>query len=229
MGLITGTQVINKAATQLLDAANTRWTRSELMGWMSDGQRQIVQIQPNASATTIAFPLVVGTRQILPADGYLLLDLYRNMGANGTTPGRALRVVSRSVLDGQNPNWHTDTASNIQKNFVYDMQEPRSFYVWPPSDGTNQVELCYSRTPAEITDETQPLLIGDVLQTALLDYVLFRANSKDAEYAPGVELAKMYQESFAQAMGKVAVLEETNNPNQTLGGRNAQPMPGANS
>mgnify|MGYP003704747237 CR=1 FL=1 len=36
----------------------------------------------------------------------------------------------------------------------------------------------------------------DIFKTAITDYVLYRACSKDAEYAAGVALAKNYLDSF---------------------------------
>ncbi|MEM5400860.1 DUF6682 family protein [Paraburkholderia unamae] len=229
MGTITCTEIINKAATQLLDTANTRWPRTELLGWISDGQRQIVQMQPNASATTVAFPLVAGTRQTLPANGYLLLDIYRNLGTTGTTPGRAIRIVSRTLLDAQDPDWHIANTNPTTKNYVYDVNDKTAFYVYPPAPGGTYIELCYAQAITDFTQESQTIVIEDTLQTCLLDYVLWRACSKDAEYAPGLQLANMYMSSFMQAMGKVQSVETIDNVNKSLGGNNAQPMPGANS
>jgi hypothetical protein len=229
MGTITCKQIIDKVSTQLLDDSNTRWTRAELLGWLCDGQRAIVLIQPNASSSTSSLKLVSGTRQALPADGYLLLDVYRNMGPNGNAPGRAVRVVSREIVDAQDPYWHTLTGTGSVMNYIYDVQDTQAFYVYPPSNGLNTLEINYSRIPSDITDETQPIVISDVLQTALVDYILYRANSKDAEFAPGMQLASQYLQTFMAQMGKATGEEAQNSPNQSLGQGNAQPQPGATS
>ena len=88
MGTVTAQTILNKAAIQLTDIANIRWTRAELLSWLNDGMRQIVVIQPSASSTTSVVKLDAGTRQTIPDDGWLLLAIYRNMGTTGTTPGR---------------------------------------------------------------------------------------------------------------------------------------------
>jgi len=80
MGTVTAKTIIDKAAIQLIDLTNIRWTRAELLSWLNDGMRQIVLIQPSASTTTVSKLLVAGTRQTLPVDGWLLLSVYRNMG-----------------------------------------------------------------------------------------------------------------------------------------------------
>ena len=220
MGTVTAKTIIDKATVQLIDLANIRWTRAELLSWLNDGVRQIVTIQPSASSTTVSKQLVAGTRQTLPADGWLLLSVYRNMGTNGTTPGRAIRLVSREIIDGFNPNWHTDTAKAEVRNYIYSNQDQAAFFVYPPNTGTQYVELNYSAQPADLTNENQPIAIFDIFQSALVDYILYRACSKDAEYAPGLQLAQGYMATFVAAVQGKTASEVTNDPTQALGPRN---------
>jgi len=219
MGTVTAKTIIDKAATQLIDIAGVRWTRAELLGWLNDGMRQIVLIQPSASSTTAAVQLVAGTRQSIPSDGWLLLQVYRNLGTNGSTPGRAIRIVSREVLDGFNPNWHTDTAKAEVRNYIYDVQDQLAFYVYPPNTGTQYIELNYSAQPANLTAETQTIPLFDVFQSALVDYILYRACSKDAEYAPGLQLSSGYLATFTAAITGKTESETINDPTQALGPR----------
>ncbi len=114
---VTAQTIIDKAAKQLLDSNNLKWTRAELLSWLNDGLRQIVLMQPNATNTRSSVQLVAGTRQKLPTGGWMLLGIYRNMGTTGTTPGRAVRISSRELLDAFNPNWHTATASTTTTNY----------------------------------------------------------------------------------------------------------------
>lgn len=226
MGTVTAQTILNKAAIQLTDIANIRWTRAELLSWLNDGMRQIVLIQPSGSSTTVSMKLDAGTRQTIPDDGWLLLQIYRNMGTTGTTPGRAIRIVSREVLDGFNPNWHTDTASSEVRNYIYDVQDQLAFYVYPPNTGTGYIELNYSAQPTDLTSESQTIPIFDVFQQALVDYILFRACGKDAEYAPGVQLAQAYLATFTSGVQGKSQSEATNDPTNALGQRNAS-IPGS--
>ena len=220
MGTVTAKTIIDKATIQLIDLANIRWTRAELLGWLNDGLRQIVTIQPSASSTTVSKQLVAGSRQTLPADGWLLLSVYRNMGTNGATPGRAIRIISREILDSFNPYWNTDKAAAEVRNYIYTDQDQAAFYVYPPNTGTQFIELNYSAQPADLTAETQVIPIFDVFQSALLDYILYRACSKDAEYAPGLQLAAQYSAAFVAAIQGKNVSEISGNPTQSLGPRN---------
>lgn len=220
MGTVTAKTIIDKATIQLTDLTNIRWTRSELLSWLNDGMRQIVLIQPSASSTTSVVKLQAGTRQYIPDDGWLLLSIYRNMGTTGTTPGRAIRIISREILDGFNPNWNTDKATAEVRNYIYTNQDQLAFYVYPPNTGTQYVELNYSAQPTDLTAETQVIPIFDVFQSALVDYILYRACSKDAEYAPGLQLAQQYSAAFVAAVQGKTESEVTNDPSMALGPRN---------
>jgi hypothetical protein len=182
--------------------------------------RQIVLIQPSATSTTSVVKLDAGTRQYIPDDGWLLLSIYRNMGTAGTTPGRAIRIISREIIDNFNPNWHADAAKAEVRNYIYTDQDQTAFYVYPPNTGTQYIELNYSVQPADLTAESQVIPIFDVFQSALVDYILYRACSKDAEYAPGLQLASQYSSAFVAAIQGKTESEVTNDPTQALSPRN---------
>jgi hypothetical protein len=220
MGTITAQSIINKASTLLLDTSNVRWSRAELLGWLNDGQRQIVTMAPSATNKVAVMKLVAGTRQNIPSDGWTLLNVIRYMGTDGSRPGRAVRVTSQQLLDSYNPNWHSSTPSVVPQSYVFDQQDMTAFYVYPPNTGNGYVQLNYSPEPADLTLESQPIVVRDIFQTALLDYILYRACSKDAEYAPGLQLASGYLQTFNLAMGVKQDAEIKNSPNQSLQPRN---------
>lgn len=228
MSTITAQSIINKATTLLLDTGNTRWTRAELLGWINDAQRQIVILQPNATNKVAVVKLDPGTRQSLPADGWSLLNVIRYMGTDGTRAGRAVRLVSQQVMDSYNPNWHAATPTVVPQSYVFDQQDQTVFYVYPPNTGSGYVQINYSPEPVDLTAETQVIGVRDIFQTAILDYVLYRACSKDAEYAPGLALAAGYLQSFMATMGIKSDTELKNSPNQNLQPRNPT-VPGTES
>lgn len=220
MGTIVGTTILNKAAIQLTDLSNIRWTRSELLGWLNDAQRQIVLMQPNSTSVVTSTQLVVGSKQAIPSGGWMLLDVFRNMGSNGTTPGRAIRVVSRKLLDAYSPTWHSAAQNSVTQNFVFDPQDQTAFYVYPPSDGTNYVELKYAQLPVDLANESNAIGLLDIFEPAMLDYIMYRACSKDAEYAAGVQLASGYWTAFSAGVSAKRTAEEENDPNLTMGPNN---------
>ena len=216
MGTITAQSIIDKASTLLLDPGNARWTRAELLGWLNDAQRQIILMSPNATNKVAVMKLAAGTRQSIPADGWTVLDVIRYMGTDGTRPGRALRLASQEVMDAFNPNWHAATPSVVPQTYVFDQQDQTVFYVYPPNTGAGYVQVNYSPEPVDLTSESQTIGIRDIFQTAILDYICYRACSKDAEYAPGLQLAGGYLQTFMATMGQKTGAELVNSPNQQL-------------
>ena len=217
MGTITAKSIIDKASVQLLDTGNIRWTRTELLGWVNDAQRQITVMSPNATNKVTTIQLAAGTRQSIPSDGWTLLDIIRYMGITGTTPGRVPRIISQQVLNDFNPNWHSSTPSTVPLNYLFDQQDQTAFYVYPPNNGKGYVQINYSPIPTDLASENSTISVNDIFQTAILDYILYRANSKDAEYAAGVTLAAGYLQTFMATMGVKFDQEVKNSPNQQMG------------
>jgi hypothetical protein len=226
MAVITVASLLARAAVVLQDPTNIRWPQAELLDWLNDGQREIALLKPNVFVKNIAVQLVAGTKQSLPTDGVSLIDVVRNMGTAGNTPGDAIRVVTREILDAQIKNWHSSTASATAKHYVYTPLDPKTFYVYPPQPGTgmNQVEIIYVASPADAT-LVGTITIDDIYMTALLDYILFRAYTKDAEYANNAQLAQTYYSRFQTVMQGKTASEIASNPNASLGGFNPN-LPG---
>lgn len=216
MATVTVPSVIAKVQTILQDATGIRWPDTELLGWLNDGQREIVLYKPNAFVKNIATRLVAGTKQGLPADGVQLIDVVRNMGTDGVTPGRSVRITMREVLDSQIPNWHADTPSSAVKHYMYSMLDPKNFYVFPPQPAAGQgyVELIYGASPTDAT-LVSTITLDDIYQTILVDYMLYRAYSKDTEFAADQNRASAHQSAYIAALTGKAKVEAGVNPNST--------------
>ncbi len=217
MGTIIARAVIEKAQIILQDTTGVRWpSDTELLGWLNDGQREVMVFKPNANVRNVAVRLAAGTKQQLPADGVQLIDVVRNMGTNGTTPGRAVRIVMREILDAQVPNWHAATADAAVKHYTYTVLDPKTFYVYPPQPASNQgyVELAYGAAPADATINGA-ITLDDIYQNVLVDYILYRAYSKDTEYAADQNRAATHQNAYIAALTGKAKVEAGANPNAT--------------
>lgn len=186
----------------LQDPNNTRWPLAEQYRWISDAQRAVVNAIPGASATNVAVQLIPGTKQALPAGGIRLIAPVRNMGTTGLTPGRAIRMEKRSTLDVNMPDWHSAPAETAVKVIAFDEDNPRNYYTYPPVHATTQVwvEIIYSGSPAEITAAGSQLTVDDIYLPTIVDYVIYRAHSKETDYAvKGV--AQVHGAAFASALG----------------------------
>lgn len=212
MATVTVASVIDKTQVILQDTTGIRWPDEELLGWLNDGQREIVLYKPNTFVRNTSVRLTTGTKQGLPADGVQLIDVVRNMGTNGSTAGRAIRITMREILDSQIPNWHTEAAQNEVKHYMYSMLDPKNFYVYPPNTGNGFVELVYGAAPTDATLNST-ITLDDIYQTILVDYILYRAYSKDTEFAADTSRALSHQQAYLTALTGKAKVEIGANPN----------------
>lgn len=220
MGTLTAQNLIDRVNDTLQDTTNVRWPTAELLRYLNDGQREVVLLRPDASVTTQAVQLAANeTRQALPATGVRLLDATRNMGSAGTTPGSAIRLIAREVLDTQVPTWHSDVGQTVVKHYMFDPRAPKQFYVYPRVHATTQVwvELVYSSAPTDVAGLNNTITLDDIYANALIDFVLYRAYSKDAEYAANATYATQRYQSFLASLGIKGQTDQSVNPNQKLG------------
>ena len=202
MGTLTAASIINKAVIQLNDLSAVRWTRAELLTWLSDAQRVMILAAPSTGETTGMVTTVPGIKQTIPMDGWLLIRANRNMGSSGTSSGRVLQLVQEEELTKNNPTWSSDTATGSAVAYSYAPILKNVFWVYPPADASgNKIEVVYSQTPTELTTESSVITVLDVYEPALLDYVMYKACSKDAEYAAGLQLAAGYLSTFNAMLG----------------------------
>ena len=217
MPTITGATILGRASIILQDTTNIRWPEDELLAWLNDGQREIVLRKPDSYAKSVATVLTASeTKQSLPADGIQLLDIVRNLGIAGTTPGRAVTRTERYILDSQRPNWNTETGSSVVKHYMFDERNPKVFYVYPPQPAASPgyVEVVYSAAPTDLATSAATITLDDIYSSALLDYVLYRAYSKDADIAPSApQRAVGHYQAFLQSVSGKEAAEAAYDPN----------------
>lgn len=201
MGTVIAQSMIDKASILLLDVAKVRWTQAELLGWLNDGQRDIATHRADACVKTEAMTLAASTiKQAIPASGKQFVRLTRNLGADGTRSGRAITECDRATLDLFSPTWPRDSFGPEVIHYMPDPVDPKAFVVYPKAPaGQLQVEIEYTYIPADIAAGAA-ITISDSFANALLDYVLYRAHSKDSEYVVA-GLASGYYQAYAAALG----------------------------
>lgn len=217
MGTILASAIITKARDLLQDGSAIRWTDPEALRWLNEAQRYIVLQRPDASPVVANITLVAGSKQSLPAAALRLIDIIRNMGVGGSTPGNAVRVTEREILDAQVPDWHTQASSVAIKHFVYDDRNPKTFYVYPPATVNATVESVYSTSPTDIATTGTAITLDDIYEPVLLDYLMYRSYSKDAEYAGDSPRVAFHLNAVNAALGiklkiDVAVSPKSNAP-----------------
>ena len=209
--------ITSRARILLNDIDATRWVDTELIKWVNDAQKLVAMVRPDASVATYVMTCAAGTKQKIPngsvagvGSGFRLLDVIRNVTTvTGSTTadqvvtlaGRSVRIVDREVLDTQDPYWHTAAGASEVKHFIYDNRSPTLFYVFPPATTAAKLEIVYSVAPTDASVLADTLSISDIYQDVILNYVMYRAYSKDAEYASNAALATGYLSVVNQMLG----------------------------
>src|SRR6056300_351852 len=217
---VTVQSVIDRVQATLQDTTGVRWpVVGELVLWINDAQREIALLKPDSAAKNTTITLTTGTKQEIPNDGNRLLRVVRNMSAaSGGNGLRSVRIVSRVVLDAQTPDWHDPSITgdaahtNIVKHYVYDEQNPRNFYVYPGVAGNAYLEIIYSANPATVT-QSDNLDIPDIYANAVMNYVLYMAYMKDAEYAGNSQRAANHFQIFTASVTGKGQLDAMTTPN----------------
>ncbi len=211
--MIPVADVIVSAGDLLLDEDHIRYPVDELVRWSNECMGAILNRKPSAFATITVATLVQGTKQTLPAGGKVLLDVIRNIKADGTTPGRAIRRSDRQQLDDVDPNWHTSKPKAEVRNYTYDDRISDTYYVHPPVIAGTKVELSHAVLPADVANENGSLDIGMEYKEAIVNYLAYRANSKESEYSNPAAAVAFYQ-AFEAALGVKTASEMMASPNQ---------------
>jgi hypothetical protein len=217
---VTVQSVIDRAQTVLQDTTGVRWpVVAELVLWVNDAQREIALLKPDAAAVNDTITLIAGTKQSIPTGGNRLLKVVRNMSsASNGTGKRAVRLVDREVLDAQTPDWHDPTVAGdaahaaVVKHYIYDESNPRNFYVYPGVNGAAYLEIIYSSNPAAVA-QVDNLSIPDIFANAVLNYVLYMAYMKDAEYAGNQQRASSHFQLFTASITGKGQIDAITNPN----------------
>lgn len=221
-----------------------RWTEAELVDWLNDAQAAIAKYLPHECSVLGAYQLSAGSRQLIdtiavdkfklpsgapaaPINGNRFLKPIRNMGADGLTPGRAIRMADIEDMNSQDSDWHTRTGERVS-SVLFDEELPRVFWVYPSAAG-KWVEIALLAQPAPIPAGGTPgapiyhstgastvaISISDQNLDELVDYVVARANMKDTTFSDAGKVV-LHTQRFLGSINARAMAATGVNPNLRL-------------
>ena len=203
---IAASSIIRRVVETMQDNTSVRWPVAELVRYLNDGQREVVLYRPDSMVTNATVALVTGAKQSIPSTGSKLIDVIRNTA--GTK--RSVRMTVRNILDTQSPNWYNLTGVTEILHYMYDPRDPKVFYVYPPAAASGaSVEVVYSAYPTDIAEPadgavysavTGNISLPDIYGNVLADYILYRAYTKDSEYAGNAQRAQAHYAAFQAAL-----------------------------
>ena len=222
MAVTLAKDIIDRAKIVLQDTSSTgtRWQNSELQAWLNDAQYAVVLYRPDAKTVNEEFtPVSESSKQTIPTTGLRLIEVIRNTAATSTY--KAIRLIQRSILDDGVPAWHNATPSVNTEHFVYDERDPKVFYLFPRPNALSRIEIIYSTVPDKVSivnaDETftasassTMISLDDIYANALLDFILYRAYSKDAEFAANAVRSNAHLSAFGSSLGVKTRIDGSN-------------------
>lgn len=234
--MTTGADIMVAVGRLLNDEQHTRWKPSELCGWINDGYKAIVLAKPSAKASTRVLSLTAGTLQLIPAVSgqptpLQLINVTRNIVSEGPprVGGRVITVIGEPQMSASDPYWQDPTRNPYKKevrHVMFDEQNPLEFSVFPGNLGTGKVEAVVSAVPTTLvvdsgedvddaTKYTAAIDLPEIYDPVLIDYVLYRTQSKDDPGLAG-RAGGAFQ-AFASQLGIKIQVEGGSSPNARRG------------
>ena len=213
---LTADVYIEAAAELLQDLDYTTWSVEQLVRWLNDALDAINIVRPDAFSDVVTIDCVTGSKQTLATGQVRVMDLYRNMGQDGNTPGRSIRgPVSREELDAQDPTWTTSGALGFVRQYLYDKTVPDVFWVVPSLsqatkiEGAIVLEPTWIADPAGSTNAEKITALGAVTinlnrryKPAAIEWMLFRAFERDSERSPTWQKAGRHLGLFFEMLNR---------------------------
>jgi hypothetical protein len=188
-------EIIDRVQEKLNDLGNIRWTLPEVIRSINDGQKMILEADPTLFETTASVAVQQGSRQTVPTDCYMLLDVIQQdiSGVFVATP----RKITKGIMDRQVPGWIGAAIELKVYHWIQNETELDYFYIHPPLTPANQtLRIRYAKYPTAVTAGTSTLSIPDELINALYYFCMMRALEKDEKFAGSAQAAR-YGQMFA--------------------------------
>jgi hypothetical protein len=196
--------ILALAARQLQDATNIAWDATNvLLPYYNLGVLEVCNLKPEAYPVTKTVVLVAGATQSLDDTAIELLDVVCNMGVDGATPGKNIRILSKEAVDLLLPDWQTYPPGSVVLFIMIDSRNPKYFYTIPP------IAVATSLPQIKLIQAADESVLDDSYTPALVDYVVYRALAESTTIAGAMQKAGLYLSKFMQDLGLKTAIEKT--------------------
>ncbi len=199
--------LIDLVRRKIIDEDGDQLTDAELIQLYNLALFRIVTLVTSAYTRTKIIQLLAGAKQTLPEGDFSVVNVLRNMGTDGQTPGRVIRATNMDVLEQIYPEWFTETPQAEVEDWAPVIDYPEQFYVVPPNDGTGYVELQASTTPpltawdAAGVWENDTFPLRDNFTEAAINGILYMAYDDDSDIPGNTPRSQLYYQRFMASLG----------------------------
>jgi len=182
------------------DASAYRWSNTDLISYINDACKLIIIKRPDANTSLSSITLAAGAVQAVPDTAYRLIDIVCNLAADDSQ-GRAITLIDSTVIDAFNPSWRSGTKSSTVKHYIYDPRNSRRFEVYPPVNAGAKIQAKLAAYVGAASQTTDTVGLRDEYMEHIVCFVLYKAYSRDMEFAGNAELAASYLSLFNGMLG----------------------------
>lgn len=194
---------ITLAANLLGDPTYQSWRIEHHYEYLNDALRVLGILKPGYFATLHKWQLAANkAEQTIPTGFYLILRDPYNMGTDGNTYGRSITPVPASALDQIVTDWRNATPAAAIKHYVYDAERaPQRFEVYPRPNAAIYAQGELAADPTKVSDQNDTLSCHDTAAPALVEWMLYRAFSREDEDTFAPQKAAAHAGLFFQMLG----------------------------
>jgi len=176
--------LIDDVQRHLRDTTGATWSDVECSEYMNNSFYILIGVRPFAFSLIASVQLAANsTRQAIPTGDYMLLDMPRNMGADGATEGKIITSVERWQLDMFNQHYHKGLGKTFIEHYAYDPKKSLTeFYVFPRTHVSTAVfvEMNTASHPIKVTAANQAAATVTITSTGLVATVVHTAHALSA-------------------------------------------------
>jgi len=187
------TSLLERFGVLMNDVGAVRWPNAERLIWLNEGQRELVRLKDDANTKVAVMNMAIGARQALSG----ATDCHKVIGVRAGGTNRAVLPCERAVLDAFDPGWMAQASTDPVIHWMPD-ESPTAIWVYPSQSAAGgQLLITYVAYPPEAT-LADNLGVRDGYASNILNYMLYRAYSKDAEFGGNASLASAAYTLFAE-------------------------------
>jgi hypothetical protein len=194
------------------ETVDYRYSDTFLLDLCNQGLKRIQLLRPDLFAYVGTVACVQGeVIQPAPSDSLRIIEVYSIVGGGGVVE------ANREILDQTLPSWVNDT-EGAAVNWMRHVRNPNKFFIYPQAPAGQTLTVEYSQVPTTYDGTTTVTLLPDAYIPALIDVVVFLAESIDNEHVTSGR-AKMYKDLFMAELGATTAslpVTDTENAGQPL-------------
>lgn len=177
MGTLLASALITGVRRVLLDPSpGVTWTDAVLLAMLNRAERWVVQKKHEANPVRdTSLALVAGYVQTLPAGSVGMIQVY----ANAVGQKRRISQVNAEMQDAASIYYPAATQEQEVQHWTTDPRNPTQFEVFPPNDGTGEIDCAYGATPTAISATSSAINLNDIYEQILIDMVCSFAYAED--------------------------------------------------